>query len=199
MRHFIIIIAVVFLACLPAATQAQVRVGISFNLGIQPAWGPTGYDYVENYYMPDIDVYYNVPHRLYYFYEGGRWIGRGSLPSRYGTFDHYRAHKVVMNERDPWLRHDSHKGEFESFRNRQDQTPIRDSKDSKYFENRYHPEHDNWARQQREEKQNRGARDNGKRRDNGHDENHGNKGRDRDKENGKGGGQNEHGGGKGRH
>ena len=27
---------------------------ININLGLQPAWGPAGYQYVDYYYLPDI-------------------------------------------------------------------------------------------------------------------------------------------------
>ena len=41
-------------------SNIQAQIGLNFNIGSQPAWGPTGYDKVEYYYMPDIDAYYNV-------------------------------------------------------------------------------------------------------------------------------------------
>lgn len=161
MRYIMIIIAAFILVYPSGTVEAQVRVGISFNLGIQPAWGPVGYDYVENYYMPDIDVYYNVPARRYYYYEGGLWIGRSRLPARFGAFDYYGAHKVIINERQPWRHHDNYKGKYQSFRNVHDQSPIRDSKDSKYFANRYHPQHRVWVQQQAKENRNRNLRSNG--------------------------------------
>ena len=209
MRFIVIIIAVFILAGPPDSANAQVSVGISFNLGIQPAWGPVGYDYVENYYMPDIDVYYNVPNRRYHFLQAGVWVSRSYLPSRYGRFDRYRAHKVVINDRDPWRNHDSYKSKYHSYRTQRDQTPIRDSKDSKYFASRYHPRHNTWVREQNREKQNRNYRDNTKRdnnRYNGNSRNmksdNGNKGRQgndgRGNGNGNGGKQNGKGGGKGK-
>ncbi len=41
-------------------TNAQLRIGVNFNIGSQPAWGPAGYDYVHYYYLPDLDAYYDV-------------------------------------------------------------------------------------------------------------------------------------------
>ena len=38
--------------------SAQVKVGVNINIGSQPEWGPRGYDYVEYYYLPDIEMYY---------------------------------------------------------------------------------------------------------------------------------------------
>jgi len=158
MRYFFVLIVLLFLSTTLSTSStidAQVRFGISFNLNNQPAWGPTGYDYVENYYLPDIDVYYNVPSQRYYYNQRGRWISSLSLPSRFGNFDFYNSYKVVVNERNPWRNHVSYRDKYSSFKGRRDQEPIRDSRDSKYFANRYHPEHNNWIKQQRHDNGNR--------------------------------------------
>lgn len=38
------------------SAHAQIRINANINIGNQPLWGPVGYDYVDYYYMPDIDV-----------------------------------------------------------------------------------------------------------------------------------------------
>src|ERR1035437_9933975 len=107
MRYLLVIIVALFLS---SALNAQVHV--NFNLGIQPAWGPTGNDYVEYYYLPDIEAYYNVPQHRYYFNEGGRWVGRSSMPYRYRNYDLYNSHKVVINEREPWRNHENYRNQY---------------------------------------------------------------------------------------
>lgn len=47
--------------------DAQIRINANINIGNQPLWGPVGYDYVDYYYMPDIDVYYHVPQRQFIY------------------------------------------------------------------------------------------------------------------------------------
>ena len=121
----------------------------SGGIGSQPIWGPTGYDYVEYYYFPDIEVYYNVPKHRFIYFERGHWITRSSLPSRYRGYDLYHSYKVVVNEREPYLNHQTYKEKYSSYRDRHDQQPIRDSRDSKYFVNKNHPEHKNWVKQQK--------------------------------------------------
>ena len=150
MRYLFVIIVALFLS---SALNAQINVNLNMNLDSQPVWGPTGYDYVEYYYLPDIDVYYYVPQHRFYYYEGGRWIYRSSLPSRFGNFDLYNSHKVVINEQQPWLRDQTYRQKYASFKGRHDQQPIRDSKESKYFVNKNHPQHNTWVQQQ---KQNQG-------------------------------------------
>ena len=98
MRYLLAFIAVVLMA---STADAQLSISFGFNLDRQPVWGPTGYDHVEFYYLPDIGVYYNVPQRRYYYNERGRWIYSSRLPSRYRGFDLYNSYKVVLNERAP--------------------------------------------------------------------------------------------------
>jgi hypothetical protein len=147
MRYLVVLMFSLFIW--GASAPANAQLSISFNLGVQPVWGPVGYDYVENYYMPDIDVYYNVPTHRYYYDNGGRWIYSSSLPSRYGSFDLYHSHKVVINEHNPWNNDANYRGRYASFKGQHDQSPIRDSRDSKYFVNPSHPQHNSYIKQQK--------------------------------------------------
>ncbi|MEI6090700.1 MAG: hypothetical protein WCR42_09635 [bacterium] len=152
MRYLIILIAAFCLSSTSGTLNAQVNVNVNFNLGSQPIWGPTGYDYVENYYIPEIDVYYNVPQHRYFYFEGGLWIGRTSLPVRFRAFNLFNVYKIVINEPQPWHNHKMWKGKYASYRGRHDQHFIRDSRDSKYFVVKGHPQHEKWLK----EKNNKG-------------------------------------------
>src|ERR1035437_4364990 len=112
MRYFFVLMVSLFLWGTSATLYAQVSV--NFNIGSQPIWGPTGYDYVEYYYLPDIDVYYYVPLRRFYYYHNRSWIYSLYLPASYGRFDLYNSHKVVINERDPWRNNERYKNEYSS-------------------------------------------------------------------------------------
>jgi hypothetical protein len=149
MRYLLAFIAVVFMS---STLDAQFSIRLGFNLDRQPVWGPTGYDHAEYYYLPDIEVYYNIPQRMYYYNERGRWIGRSTLPSRYRGFDLYNSYKVVLNERTPYRNHNKYRDQYASYKGRHDQQPIRDARDSKYYVNPNHPEHKNWVKQQQQEK-----------------------------------------------
>jgi hypothetical protein len=146
MRYFLVLIV---LLCLAGSANAQIHFGISLNLNSQPAWGPTGNDYAENYYLPDIEAYYNVSTHRFYYNANGRWIYSSNLPRRYRNYDLYNSYKVVVNERNPWRNHNTYRDKYSSYKGRHDQEVIRDSRDSKYFENRNHPQHNSWVRQQR--------------------------------------------------
>jgi hypothetical protein len=98
------------------------------NIDVQPAWGPTGYGYAENYYLPDVEAYYNVPRRQFIYFDGGRWVYSSSLPGRCGNYDLYSGYKVVLNEREPWFHFNDHRARFAPFRFRHDQVVIRDGR-----------------------------------------------------------------------
>lgn len=78
-------------------TEAQIRFGIHINIGDQPSWRVPGYDYVEYYYLPDIECYYNVPRHQFIYPSNDRWVFSSSLPYRYRDYDLYNGYKVVVN------------------------------------------------------------------------------------------------------
>ena len=167
-----------------STSYAQIHINANLNLGSQPVWGPTGYDYVENYYMPDIEVYYNVPSHRYYYNENGRWIYSSNMPSRYRNYDIYNSHKVVVNDRNPWKNHNNYRDQYSSFKGRHDQGSIRDSKDERYFGNRNHPQHNTWVQQQKHDNGNHFGQNKGNGKGN-NGNGKGNNGNDKEKGNGK--------------
>jgi len=128
--------------------NAQLRVSLKINIATQPVWGPAGYDHVEYYYLPDIDAYYYVPTRQYIYQQRGRWIFATALPSRF-HYNVYTGYKVVVNEPRPYRNHETYRAKYASYKGHRGQETIRDSRESKYFENRNHPEHNKWKQDQR--------------------------------------------------
>ncbi len=122
------LLAGVLLINKPAAAQ----VSVSVNIGMQPAWGPSGYDYAEYYYLPDVEAYYCVPTRQFVYYDRGNWCQAASLPSRCGNYDLYSGYKVVINERNPWSRFNNHRVQYANYRFRHDQVVIRDRRGGSY-------------------------------------------------------------------
>ena len=145
MKRFLLI-AILFAVFVISSKNMQAQINISVNVGQQPAWGPTGYDYVDYYYMPDIDVYYYVPRHQYVYLAGGRWVFSTSLPARYRNYDLYSGYKVVINEPRPYLRNDVYRERYAPYRGRRDQVVIRNSNEPKYYIIKGHPKyngHDN--------------------------------------------------------
>src|SRR5689334_18182121 len=119
MKKLFLITALFFAALLSTKqSSAQVRVGVNINIGSQPVWGPTGYDYVQYYYLPDIDAYYYVPRHQFVYMNGSRWIFSSSLPPRYRDYDLYSGYKVVINEQRPYLRDNYYREQYSGYRGR---------------------------------------------------------------------------------
>jgi hypothetical protein len=97
-------------------TVGQVRVSVNVNIGSQPQWGPVGYDHVDYYYMPDIDVFYYVPRQQFVYLDGGRWVFAASLPDRCRSYDIYRGYKVVVNEPEPYRHCDEYRERYGRYR-----------------------------------------------------------------------------------
>lgn len=144
MKKVILLIAVVFMSITAKTAAAQLSLGVNINIGSQPVWGPVGYDRVDNYYLPDIDVYYNVPKRQYVYFDRGQWIFAGALPSRYSNYDLYKGYKVVINEDRPYRNAAVYRVKYAGNKNNHSQQVIRNSHDEKYFVNKGHPEHNKW-------------------------------------------------------
>ncbi|WP_221390667.1 hypothetical protein [Dyadobacter sp. NIV53] len=128
--------------------EVNAQVSVNINIGNQPAWGPTGYDHVDFYYLPDINVYFDVNKSQYVYQNGTQWIYGKNLPSRYKNFDLYNSYKVVMNEPKPYLRNKIQKTQYANYKGKRNQAVIRDSKDEKYFQSNQHPQHQKWEKEQ---------------------------------------------------
>jgi hypothetical protein len=132
MKKLFFIATVIFGSLSFKAADAQVHFSVGVNIGLQPEWGPVGYDHADYYYMPDIGAYYSIPAHQYIYLENNVWVHRTYLPVRYRNYDLYHGYKVVVNDRDPWLRDNVYRTRYASYRGRRDQVIIRDSHDDHY-------------------------------------------------------------------
>ncbi len=146
MKKTILAAALVFCGLAIQTANAQARVSRGINITTQPAWGPVGYDHVEYYYIPDIDVFYYVPKQQYVYMNRGRWVFTTVLPPRFRNFDFNSGYKVVVNEPQPYYHAKMYRTKYASYKGRHDQEIIRNSHDAKYFENKGHPEYNNWKK-----------------------------------------------------
>ena len=109
------ILLVLLIGGLVSTTQ-KADAQININLGLQPAWGPVGYQHVDYYYLPDIETYYYVPNKQFIYLNNGKWIYSAGLPSRYRTYNLYNGYKVVVNEPKPYLRHATYKVKYAKYK-----------------------------------------------------------------------------------
>lgn len=106
------------------------------NIVLQPAWGPSGYDYAAYYYFPDLNIYYDVNKSLFYYLRDMQWMSSRYLPEKYRAFDFYELSKVVVDDRQPWLKNRKHRKQYGNSSAIVYQTVIRDDPDNKYRESR---------------------------------------------------------------
>ncbi len=119
----------------------QAQVSLNMNISAQALWGPVGYDYVEYYYLPEIDVFYYVPTRQFICPNGYQWAFSPGLPPRYRV-DLYSTYKVVVNQPKPYLHHEIYVTKYGKYkRGGPKQHYIRDSNDPRYFGVKGHPRH----------------------------------------------------------
>lgn len=122
----IILLSLVAAGSIAFAKPVAAQVQVSVNIGVQPDWGPSGYDYAENYYLPEAEAYYCVPRHQFVYFDRGDWVYSSTLPGRCNNFDLYAGYKVVMNERNPWYHFNEHRMQYAGYRYRHDQACIRD-------------------------------------------------------------------------
>lgn len=118
---------------------AKAQLNVNVNIGSQPLWGPTGYDHVDYYYLPDVESYYYVPKKQFIYLNGNDWVFENSLPSRYRNYDLYNGYKVVINSPRPYLNFKNDQVKYGKFKGNKGQLVIRDSRDSKYYIVKGHP------------------------------------------------------------
>ncbi|MTH14725.1 hypothetical protein [Flavobacterium sp. LC2016-01] len=105
----------VFALMLFTSVFAQAQVSVNVNIGTAPNWGPAGYDNSRYYYLPDIDVYYDVTQSVFISDNNGKWVREKRLPERYRQYDLYSGYKVVLNDYRgdaPYTYHNKHRAEY---------------------------------------------------------------------------------------
>jgi hypothetical protein len=130
MKKLILTIVVLFGIALPQLTHAQINLNV--NVSGQPLWGPTGYDHVDYYYLPDIDTYYSVADQQYVYQNNNKWMFSNSLPSQYSSYNLYNGYKVVLNGSKPYLNWKNNRVKYASFKGKKGQPVIKYSKDPRY-------------------------------------------------------------------
>jgi hypothetical protein len=67
---------------------------------------PVAVDYVDAdyyYYMPEVDAYYSVYEKCYYYNSGSRWVSAAYLPGAYRNYDWRAARYYEVRARRPYL------------------------------------------------------------------------------------------------
>lgn len=108
-----------------SVSQAQINVQV--NLGGQPQWGPAGVSAAQYYYMPELNVYYNVRTSKYTYFKGNKWVTKSKLPGKYKKHNLFRTYKVVINQSTPWQYHERNHREYARYAKHYKQPNRRDA------------------------------------------------------------------------
>lgn len=113
-------------ATMTIVNTSQAQVSVNINTGVQPAWGPAGYNYAEYYYMPDIETYYYVPRKEFAYKSDDKWVFSPNLPQRHSGYDLYAGHKVVLTTPDAYKNFNTHKVRYAKYKNHKGQVTLKD-------------------------------------------------------------------------
>lgn len=125
---------------LGASTTTEAQVSINVNIGTPPSWGPVGYDDVSFYYLPDIEIYYDIRKGEYIHLDNGRWLRSRRLPLFCRNYDLYRGYKVPLLDyrgNTPYVFYKTHKTKYYKGYKGKPQKAR-----GHYKENDYHDNHD---------------------------------------------------------
>jgi hypothetical protein len=115
MKKIFICAVIVLSASFFTTASAQIR--ITNNVDSQPKWGPDGHEFVEYYYLPEIEAYYYVPRQQFiYQSEDGYWTFSSSLPADKKSCDLYSCPKIVINEAGAYRYFDQHKVKYAGYK-----------------------------------------------------------------------------------
>lgn len=151
-------ISFLFLTNLMTNAQVSVNVNIgtpniNVNIGEPPAWGPVGYDKVEYYYLPDIEVYYDIRTSQYIYFGNGKWVRVSNLPKHCRNYDLYKGYKVVLTDyhgRSPYTHFQHHKSKY--YKGYKGKPQKNRGHNSSHHENKHYDNHDN-VKQKHEHKE----------------------------------------------
>lgn len=161
MKKLIIATLIVMGFTLSQNSQAQVR--ISINIGSQPTWGPTGYDYARYYYLPEYNAYYDVVNSRFYYLNRRTWVSANTLPASFGRVNLYNTYKVVVNRNYvPYRDNRNDIIAYGKFKNVHNQNVIRDSHDVRYRQNNSHSKNNGWTKVHPSNSRRGDARNNGR-------------------------------------
>ncbi|WP_281321890.1 hypothetical protein [Flavobacterium aestivum] len=124
-------------------TTIHAQVSVNVNIGLPPPWGPVGYSEVEYYYLPDLQVYYDIRATQFIYLNNGVWIRTHNLPYKYRNYDLYNGYKVVLTDyhgTKPYTYYHDHKVKYHKGYNKGHQKTIKMKSD---HHNDHHNNHHN--------------------------------------------------------
>lgn len=108
--------------------DVHAQVNINVNVNTLPEWAPAEYiPETRYYYMPELEVYYDIPSKMYIYYHKNGWVRNKRLPKHYHKHSLNRYHKVSLYDigPNPYAYHNSHRVKYPKNHNRDRYQPTR--------------------------------------------------------------------------
>lgn len=108
MKKVIFYSSIILAVCSVAESKAQVRVDVNVGRPVYVVPAPVPVSY---YYLPDIEAYYYVPQKIYYYRDRGQWVSNRRLPG-YRSYNVYNVRHIQVHEERPYLRHNYYRSRY---------------------------------------------------------------------------------------
>lgn len=105
----------ILLGLLLTSFTMQSQVSVNVNVGTPPVWAPADRVEVQYYYLPEVDVYYDVPAERFIYIRNGRWHRSAALPAKYRGYNLRGANVVYLTDyrgNSPYKLHKTHKVKY---------------------------------------------------------------------------------------
>ena len=116
MKKITLLAVLITLVSVINKTEAQVRFGVSLNIGAPvyaaPAYNAPVYNADDYYYYPDIDMYFSIALGQYIYFDGYRWINTAYVPYAYRGYDFNHLRRVNIHEARPYLHADVYRERY---------------------------------------------------------------------------------------
>lgn len=82
-----------------------------------PPWAPPYNTGVRYYYLPDLEVYYDLSGQDFVYLDDGQWMFSALLPPLYANYDLYNAFVIALdyNVYQPWMHHNFYVSHYPRF------------------------------------------------------------------------------------
>jgi hypothetical protein len=108
----------VFIALLPlfnsCKTPSYISTGVHYA---NPLWAPSYFNGVRYYYLPDIEVYYDLSEQEFVYLDNGQWLFSPVLPPVFSSYDLYNGFVISLNLSvyQPWMHHQYYVSHYPRF------------------------------------------------------------------------------------
>lgn len=113
MKKLFLISAIAISGMMVQTANAQIHLGLHVNLG-GPVYVPAAPVYADDdyYYLPDVQAYYSVNSRMYYYNDGYNWVSAAYLPGAYRDYDWTHARRFEVRGDRPYLHDDVYRARY---------------------------------------------------------------------------------------